>query len=762
MSLEPIATKGAADRASPWESPAARFLRIRRRSTDLAAGLSAEDLCAQSMPDASPVKWHLAHTTWFFEQILLRPLAGYRPVDPAYDVLFNSYYESLGPRVARHQRGLLTRPSAAEVLTYRERIDEAVIDALDRGAWAPGSHGAYLFELALNHEQQHQELILTDLLHLLAQSPLSPGYASGGTAPGADPGATGFLDYAPRSPEIGWDGEGFAFDNEGPRHAVAQRPFQLADRLATNAEWLAFMDDGGYRRPDLWMSDGWARVRAEGWRAPLYWMREDGAGQDEDWSAMTLHGRRPVDPHAPVTHVSWYEADAFARWSGARLPTEAEWESVAATQPIAGNLASEGVFGPRPADADAGGAPRQLFGDVWEWTSSAYGPYPGFQPTEGTAAEYNGKFMINQMVLRGGSFATPPDHIRASYRNFFYPHHRWQFMGVRLAKDAEPRRGDHRGGNDRGGRARRKETSAFLEDLQIALARPQKSISPKWFYDEAGSRLFDAITELPEYYPTNAETALLTRIAPELAAAMPPGAVMIEFGSGASAKTRLLLDAAPQLSAYVPLDISEDALSAAARRISTDYPRLTVAPVVGDFTQALRLPDLVAGRPLVGFFPGSTIGNFAPDEARLFLRSVRTLLGGDAALIVGVDLAKSAEVLHAAYDDAKGVTAAFNKNLLARANRELGANFDLDAFTHDARWNAEKSRVEMHLVSGKEQSVEVGGKTFHFEPGESLHTENSYKFTVDGFRSLAESSGWRVGGQWSSPAPEFAVFLLRT
>jgi len=745
MSLEWMAADEADGCPSSWESAAARFSRIRRRSVDLAAGLSAEDQGAQSMADASPVKWHLAHTSWFFEQILLRPRAGYRPVDPAYDVLFNSYYESLGPRVARHQRGLMTRPSATEVSIYREQIDAAMLAALDAG-WAKGSHGAYLFELALNHEQQHQELLLTDLLHLFAQSPLAPAYASRPLPLSADPGVLEFLDFAPHGAEIGWDGAGFAFDNEGPRHPIHVRPFRLADRLTTNGEWRAFMEDGGYRRADLWMSDGWALVQAEGWRAPLYWRERDG-----DWRAMTLQGERPVDPNAPVMHVSWYEADAFARWSGARLPTEAEWETAAAGQPVAGNLAPEGTLGPLAAGPRTQ-APRQLFGDVWEWTASAYAPYPGFQPTEGTAAEYNGKFMINQMVLRGGSFATPADHIRASYRNFFHPHQRWQFMGVRLAKDAEPKRKSHRRDAD----------SSFLEDMRAALARSPKSISPKWFYDDAGSRLFDAITDLPEYYPTATETALLKRIAPELSAAIPPGAVMIEFGSGASAKTRLLLDAAPQLSAYVPLDISQDALSAAAARISADYPKLTVAPVVGDFTEALRLPGLVAGRPLVGFFPGSTIGNFAPDEGRLFLRSVRTLLGGDAALIVGVDLVKPVDVLHAAYDDSQGVTAAFNKNVLARANRELGANFDLGAFTHEARWNAEKSRVEMHLVSVKAQSVSVGGRSFHFAAGESLHTENSHKFTVEGFRALADSSGWRLARSWVSPAPEFAIFLLKT
>ena len=298
--------------------------------------------------------------------------------------------------------------------------------------------------------------------------------------------------------------------------------------------------------------------------------------------------------------------------------------------------------------------------------------------------------------------------------------------------------------------------------MRGALARAPKSISPKWFYDAAGSALFEAITDLPEYYLTRTETALLKRIAPELCASIPEGAVLVEFGSGASAKTRLLLDAAPKLFAYMPLDISEVALAEAAQRISRDYPALTVAPVVGDFTQSLRLPALAVGRPLVGFFPGSTIGNFTPDEARRFLLAVRTLLGAGATLIVGADLAKSPEILEAAYDDAQGVTAAFNKNLLVRANRELGSDFDLTAFDHQARWNADKSRIEMHLVSRIDQMATVGGRSFSFTAGESLHTENSHKYAVADLEALATASGWRVSRQWTSPAPEFAIVVFKS
>jgi dimethylhistidine N-methyltransferase len=736
----------AADKpASPVQATAAldRYVRVRAQTEGLAEPLSVEDQLAQSMPDASPVKWHLAHTTWFFEQVLLRTDPSYEPADPRWDRLFNSYYESLGERIGRDRRGLITRPSLDEVGEYRRRVDEAIVARLSAGAFGDPM-AAYLFELGLNHEQQHQELILTDVLHLLAASPLRPAYLPAPrvrAAGAAEP--LGWVDFPGGQVEIGAaEGQGFAFDNEAPRHAVLLRPYSLADRLVTNGEWLEFMQAGGYRRPEFWMSDGWAEVQAGGWRAPLYWREADGG-----WASMTLRGEAPVDPAAPVVHVSWYEADAYARWAGRRLPTEAEWEAAASDRPVQGVLGARAPLQPLPAEPGPG--LRQLFGDVWEWTASAYAAYPGFRPTPGTASEYNGKFMANQLVLRGGSFATPEGHVRASYRNFFYPRQRWQFMGLRLAADAEPP-------------PRRPARPPFLEALVEGLSGPAKSLSPKWFYDEEGSRLFEAITELPEYYLTRQEAALLARIAPELSAAIPDGAVLVEFGSGASAKTRLLLDAAPQLHAYVPVDISEEALAEAASRISRDYPNLKVSPLAGDFTRPLRLPPVADRRPRVGFFPGSTIGNFTPEEARGFLRAVRSVLGAGASLILGADLVKSPQILVAAYDDAQGVTAAFNRNVLARANRELAAGFDLDAFAHRAVWNPAASRMEMHLESLADQSVLLGGRRLSFARGERIHTENSHKFTPEGVAALASAGGWRLERQWVSPAPEFAVFLLRS
>ncbi|MGE5492212.1 MAG: ergothioneine biosynthesis protein EgtB [Actinomycetota bacterium] len=407
---------------------AARYRDIRARTESLAAPLGEADLTVQSMDDASPGKWHLAHTTWFFEQFLLKPLVpDYRWFSEDYPYLFNSYYETVGARHPRPRRGLLTRPPLADILAYRRAVDEAMDGLLESGI-APAT--ASLVELGLHHEQQHQELFLTDLLHLFAQNPLCPAYSSAGGKPSpaaTEDGSPAWHGFDGGLVEIGHAGEGFAFDCEGPRHRVYLRPYALASRPVTNREWLEFMADGGYRTPAHWLSDGWARVQTEEWNSPLYWQEKDGG-----WWQMGLRGLEPLDLGAPVSQVSYFEADAFARWAGRRLPTEFEWEHAAAAMPVAGNFADSGHLRPIAA---AGNGLRQLFGDVWEWTASAFLPYPGFRPALGAVGEYNGKFMCGQFVLRGGSCATPAGHLRPTYRNFFYPHQRWQFSGLRLADD---------------------------------------------------------------------------------------------------------------------------------------------------------------------------------------------------------------------------------------------------------------------------------------------------------------------------------------
>jgi ergothioneine biosynthesis protein EgtB len=414
--------------ATPSPDLAARYREVRAATERLAAPLSPEDCTAQSMPDASPVKWHLAHTSWFFETFVLEAAApGYRPLEPAYRVLFNSYYHSVGEQHFRPERGLITRPGLAEVHAYRRHVDAHVLALLERGRLAPAQLA--VVELGLQHEQQHQELILTDLKHLLSKNPTGPVYRPRTPERPGGPAPLAWSSFPAGLREIGHAGPGFAFDNEGPRHRVFVHAFALASRAVTNAEYLAFMADRGYARPELWLSDGWATREREGWRAPLYWAERGGA-----WQRFTLAGWLPVAKDEPVAHVSAYEADAYARWAGARLPTEAEWEVAAAGAPVVGNFVEGGRFEPAPAEPGPG--PAQLFGDVWEWTASAYAPYPGYRPPPGALGEYNGKFMANQLVLRGGSCATPASHVRASYRNFFHPDARWQWSGIRLARDA--------------------------------------------------------------------------------------------------------------------------------------------------------------------------------------------------------------------------------------------------------------------------------------------------------------------------------------
>jgi len=409
------------------EDLAMRYGAARKVTEQLAAPLSPEDACVQSMADASPAKWHLAHTTWFFETVVLEALEpGYVSAFDGYRILFNSYYQGIGRQHARPARGLLTRPALSEVLDYRRAIDDRLLRHLQH----PLSPAVVdLIELGINHEQQHQELVLMDIKHLFAQNPLLPAYREQAAADARDAGRQRWRGFAGGLIDTGSNGgDGFVFDNERPRHRTFLAAYELAERPVTNAEFADFIADGGYRQPLLWLADGWATVQREDWTCPAYWL-PTGNGFD----AFTLAGRQALDPNAPVCHVSFYEADAYARWAGARLPTEQEWEHAAAGLAVAGNFLDSGWL--EPIGNGSAGL-RQMFGDVWEWTASAYTPYPGFRPFAGAVGEYNGKFMANQMVLRGGCCASPQTHLRASYRNFFYPHQRWQFAGLRLARDA--------------------------------------------------------------------------------------------------------------------------------------------------------------------------------------------------------------------------------------------------------------------------------------------------------------------------------------
>jgi ergothioneine biosynthesis protein EgtB len=428
MALVESRVLSAADSRPSWTFA---FERVRATTQALCDPLEIEDFVAQSMPDTSPAKWHLAHTTWFFEQFILKShVRDYRSPNPQYEFLFNSYYQGVGPMHERPQRGLLTRPSVAEVMAYRAHVDAQMRELLEQRGDDPQIEA--LTTLGMNHEQQHQELLLTDLKHLFSCNPLRPAYRSARER--TDRSALTpmrFYTFDGGIESIGASGTSFVFDNELPRHKVLLEPFALANRLVTNSEYAEFIRDGGYQRAEVWLSDGWTLINTESWTRPLYW------SESLD-SEFTLNGMQPLDPAAPVSHLSYYEADAFARWAGARLPSEAEWEIAAAQMPVRGNLLETNVLHPRAAEDGAAhdeSQPRQLFGDVWEWTASAYAPYPGYRPLPGTLGEYNGKFMCNQLVLRGGSCVTPSSHVRATYRNFFYPHARWQFMGVRLARN---------------------------------------------------------------------------------------------------------------------------------------------------------------------------------------------------------------------------------------------------------------------------------------------------------------------------------------
>ena len=739
------------------------FLATRARSLAIVDGLHPEDMTAQSMEDASPTKWHLAHTTWFFEEFVLRPGdPGYRSPDERFAYLFNSYYVQAGPRFVRARRGLVTRPTVEEILEYRHRVDALVRARLDDGA-AP----ADLIELGCHHEMQHQELMLTDLLHLLSHNPLHPAYRAPEPLAVSSVAPLVWHAVAGGVVPVGHGAGTFAFDCESPAHEALVPDLELASRAVTAGEWIDFIADGGYEDARHWLSDGWATREREGWDAPGYWWLEEGR-----WMNFGLRGAQPVDEDAPVAHVSYFEADAYARWVGARLPTEFEREhALAATRDGRVPRGRDGALLEderlRPARA-AGTGLAQLDGDVWEWTASAYLPYPGFRAPDGAVGEYNGKFMNGQYVLRGGSALTPRAQLRDTYRNFFAPHHRFQMSGLRLARDAgaDAERFAPVRRAEGPGPARREGTDddAFVRSFVASLEREPRVFEPKWFYDAAGSALFEEICRTDAYYVTRVETALLERHAAEIAASIGPDAVLFEPGAGAAAKVRPLLRALDTPRAYVPGDIDLAHLERALGSLRRERPGLAVHPLALDFTRPLELPASLAGAGAVTvFFPGSTIGNFAPDEARALLARFAGESGATQALI-GFDLppgpGKDEARLVRAYDDEEGVTAAFNLNLLERANRELDAGFDVGAFRHVACYDAALGRIEMYLVAGRAHEVRVGGRTFGIAAGERLLTECSWKYSLGRFEALAAAAGWRVRTTWRDADERFALAML--
>jgi dimethylhistidine N-methyltransferase len=724
-----------------------RFRQVRAASLAIAAPLSAEDCQAQSMPDASPVKWHLAHTSWFWETFLLEGADGRPPFDPAFRMLFNSYYNGVGAQFRRTDRGLLTRPSLDRVLAWRAAVDARMEALLAAG---PDAETLALVELGLAHEEQHQELMLTDLKHLLAQNPLLPAYAGRWPLATITPMPRHWVQHLGGLVEIGHSGDGFAFDNEGQRHRVWLEPFELATHPVTNGDWIAFMADGGYRRPELWLSAGWEAACAEGWQAPLYWRETDGG-----WRCFTLHGDAPVDPHAPVAHISFYEAEAFARWADARLPTEVEWEAAAQGLPVQGNFAGNGALHPlaatRPAEP---GKPAQMFGDVWEWTRSDYAPYPGYRPAEGAVGEYNGKFMVGQQVLRGGSCATPPGHVRASYRNFFPPATRWQFAGLRLARDVARAAS--------GPLVRRISAPAVDEAGRVTaglLAQPP-AIASGNFYDTLGSRLFEAITETPEYGLTRAEAGIFEAHAAAMAEAVRARLggdfQLVDLGAGNCAKAEGLLPLlAP--SRYLAIDIAGDFLETALARVRQGWSG-DVCGLAMDFAARLALPADLKDRPALFFYPGSSIGNFAPDEAQAFLARLKAEMP-QSALLLGADLMRDPARLEAAYDDAAGVTAAFNRNILTVLNRRHGTDFEAARWRHVAVFNQVLARIEMWLEAETGMTVRWPGGTRLFEAGERILTEISTKWTVSRLTALLEQAGFGDVRTWTSADDSFAVAL---
>jgi len=745
--------------AMPADERISAFRAVRRASLSIAAPLSAEDCAAQSMTEASPVKWHLAHTSWFFETFVLGgDNPAYAPLKPEYRRLFNSYYNGVGEQFARAKRGLLTRPDMDEVLDYRTHVDDALEALLRLPSISPARLS--VIELGLHHEQQHQELMLTDIKHLLSRNPLHPVYLPRWPLTEVRPAPARWIRHDGGLTEIGASDEGFSFDNERPRHKSFLNPFELSSRLVTNGEFIEFIEDKGYDRPELWLSDGWDKVRQKGWRAPEYWRNEEG-----QWRCFTLHGDCPIDPYAPVCHLSYFEADAYARWTGARLPTEAEWEFAATRAPAEGNFVESGAFHPLALrERGEFERPAQMFGDVWEWTQSPYSAYPGYAPAEGAIGEYNGKFMNGQYVLRGGSCVTPSSHIRKSYRNFFPPDARWQFSGLRLARDAarasgrRPTSGKgsvvvlNSSGMTGGG-------DSVREELISGLTAAQARISPKFFYNLLGSHLFEAITQTDEYYLTRTEKEIFVAHGEAFAEcarmALGEDFRMVDIGAGNCEKAASLFPAL-RPAEYAPVEISGDFLRGSVAALAQRFQHLPITAIVADFSARFALPGSLEDRPTLFFYPGSSLGNFSPAGAKRLLSEIAAS-ARRSALLIGVDLVKETAVLEAAYNDRLGVTAAFNLNALDHANAVLGSDFDVRQWRHEAIYDAAEMRVEMRLAAKENLTVRWPDGERRFGRDEHIISEFSYKWRLDGFERLLRESGFQLRKTWTDERGYFAV-----
>lgn len=722
-----------------------QYQAVRKQTFDLCQDLETEDFAIQSMVDVSPPKWHLAHTTWFFENFLLSQFVkDYVFFHPQFNFLFNSYYESVGKFHIRQNRGILSRPTIEEIFSYRFEIDRRVLSLIEDASLQKRITMDPILIMGIQHEQQHQELLLTDVKYNFFCNPLKPAYQDTKLE---DPGNNCSLDWQVVRGgihSIGFEGEGFAYDNERPRHKTYLEDFAIASRLVTNREYLNFIQDCGYERPELWLSDGWKDLKNSSRKAPLYWEKGD-----EDWLQFTLVGLVPLCLDEPVCHINFYEATAYARWVGHRLPTEFEWEVASQTRALEnGHFMESGRFHPQRASAEN----DQLFGDVWEWTQSAYAPYPGYHAPFSAIGEYNGKFMSNQQVLRGGSCLTSKTHIRSSYRNFFYPSSCWQCTGIRLVKQNHQEQVT----------SLLSTKNIFLQDVLEGLQKIPKSLSPKYFYNKRGSELFDAICQQPEYYLTRIEENLFQQAVIDLKKILPDPSCIIEFGSGNCEKIGYLLNQLPQIQTIIPIDISKEFIQKTAQKLAENFPHLHIHPLAADFLKLKSLPqhkDLRGKYPIV-FFPGSTIGNFETDVCSEILKNIATLVYPSGGLLIGIDLIKDKAVLEMAYNDKKGVTAAFNLNVIQRINEELKGNVSLAVFKHYAFFNHEKSRIEMHLVCLEDYVVSIGNTLIPFKKGETIHTENSYKFELEDFIEKASKIGFTLRRSWVDPKEYFGLLYF--